>query len=275
MADPAHLHRHRDDDDGIRLDRWFKRQLARRQLQPRLALGADRAAARSTASAPRPATGSRPARRSACRRPRRCRRGRPSRSAKREPLTEDEAEFVREMVIHRRSAARSCVNKPPGLATQGGTKTHPASRPAARRPGRRGGGRGPSSSTGSTRTRRACCWSRARRGPRAIFAKAFSGRTARKVYWALVVGVPSLDDGMIDAAARQAAGHRRREDACRRGERAAGADPLPGDRPRRQSRRLGRAAAADRPHPPASRAHGGDRPSDRRRRANMAGRRPS
>ena len=43
-------------------------------------------------------------------------------------------------------------------------------------------------------------------------------------------------------------------------------DPLPGDRPRRQPRRLGRAAAADRPHPPAARAHGGDRPSDRRRR---------
>ena len=38
------------------------------------------------------------------------------------------------------------------------------------------------------------------------------------------------------------------------------------DRPRRQSRRLGRAAAADRPHAPAARAHGGDRSSDRRRR---------
>ena len=43
-------------------------------------------------------------------------------------------------------------------------------------------------------------------------------------------------------------------------------DPLAGDRPRRQPRRLGRAAAADRPHPPAARPHGGDRPSDRRRR---------
>ena len=31
------------------------------------------------------------------------------------------------------------------------------------------------------------------------FAKAFSGRTARKVYWALVVGVPSVEDGLIDA----------------------------------------------------------------------------
>ena len=31
------------------------------------------------------------------------------------------------------------------------------------------------------------------------FAKAFSGRTARKVYWALVVGVPIGDEGLIDA----------------------------------------------------------------------------
>src|SRR5205814_2226796 len=32
------------------------------------------------------------------------------------------------------------------------------------------------------------------------FAKAFSGRTARKVYWALVVGMPDADQGVIDAA---------------------------------------------------------------------------
>ncbi len=32
----------------------------------------------------------------------------------------------------------------------------------------------------------------------AHFAKAFSSRTARKVYWALVMGVPSVADGMID-----------------------------------------------------------------------------
>ena len=38
------------------------------------------------------------------------------------------------------------------------------------------------------------------RTPRAaaFFSKAFSGRTARKVYWALVVGVPSVEDGLID-----------------------------------------------------------------------------
>jgi 23S rRNA pseudouridine955/2504/2580 synthase len=32
----------------------------------------------------------------------------------------------------------------------------------------------------------------------AFFAKTFSGRTAKKVYWALIVDVPSIDDGMIE-----------------------------------------------------------------------------
>ena len=31
------------------------------------------------------------------------------------------------------------------------------------------------------------------------FAKAFAGRTARKVYWALVVGWPATPEGVIDA----------------------------------------------------------------------------
>ena len=38
------------------------------------------------------------------------------------------------------------------------------------------------------------------RTPRAaaFFSKSFSGRTARKVYWALVIDVPSVEDGLID-----------------------------------------------------------------------------
>jgi 23S rRNA pseudouridine955/2504/2580 synthase len=35
--------------------------------------------------------------------------------------------------------------------------------------------------------------------PAGHFAKAFSGRTARKVYWALVVGVPDAGEGLVDA----------------------------------------------------------------------------
>jgi 23S rRNA pseudouridine955/2504/2580 synthase len=32
----------------------------------------------------------------------------------------------------------------------------------------------------------------------AFFSKRFSGRTARKIYWALIVGIPDIKDGMIE-----------------------------------------------------------------------------
>ena len=123
------------------------------------------------------------------------RTGRPER--KREPLTAEEEELVREMVIYE-DAHAFVLNKPPGLATQGGTKTHQhLDRLLDGLPTTAGAG--PSSSTGSTRTRPARCWSLGPRASAGHFAKSFSGRTARKVYWALVVGVPSPDEGLIDA----------------------------------------------------------------------------
>ena len=36
-------------------------------------------------------------------------------------------------------------------------------------------------------------------GAAASFSKRFAGRSARKVYWALVVGKPDLSEGVIDA----------------------------------------------------------------------------
>jgi 23S rRNA pseudouridine955/2504/2580 synthase len=100
------------------------------------------------------------------------------------------------MVIHRDPQAL-VLNKPPGLATQGGTKTTAhvdglldalsygeETRPKLVH-------RLDKDTSGAllvARTGRAA----------AFFAKAFSGRTARKVYWALVVDVPSIDDGTID-----------------------------------------------------------------------------
>ena len=89
------------------------------------------------------------------------------------------------------------VNKPPGLATQGGTKTKDHLDRLL--DGLAGDGeprpklvhRLDKDTSGAllvARTPRAA----------AFFSKSFSGRTARKVYWALVVGVPSIDDGMIE-----------------------------------------------------------------------------
>ena len=108
----------------------------------------------------------------------------------------------------------------------------------------------------------------------------FRSRGAKKIYWALVEGVPkpaqgrismflAKGEGMGEERGRARAGQGgHRADAggeARRERRAAFADPL---RRRRQGRAAPRVAvdAPDhRPHPSAARALRGDRPSDRRR----------
>jgi 23S rRNA pseudouridine955/2504/2580 synthase len=115
---------------------------------------------------------------------------------KREHISEEEEQLVRDMVIHE-DANAFVLNKPPGLATQGGTKTHQhldrlldglaseAGRPKLVH-------RLDKDTSGAllvAKTARSA----------GHFAKAFSGRTARKIYWALVVGVPERSEGIIDA----------------------------------------------------------------------------
>ena len=111
-------------------------------------------------------------------------------------LTDDQVAFAQNLVIHL-DAQAIVINKPPGLATQGGTKTDDHvdglldalefeldQRPKLVH-------RLDKDTSGAllvARTARSA----------AFFAKAFSSRTARKVYWAIVIGVPSIDDGMIE-----------------------------------------------------------------------------
>ncbi|MEP9357948.1 RluA family pseudouridine synthase [Sphingomonas sp. KR3-1] len=185
------------DDDGIRLDRWFKRHLpdtsfnlvsrwartgqlridgARAKPGDHVAMG--QVIRVPPAEAPKPDKPARPKR-------------------KREVnLSEEQIEFARSLVIHQDDAA-FVLNKPPGLATQGGTKTNEhvdelldalqydlEGRPKLVH-------RLDKDTSGAllvARTARAA----------AAFSKSFSSRTARKVYWALVVGVPSIQDGMIE-----------------------------------------------------------------------------
>ena len=184
-----------EDDDGIRLDRWFKRHVPEvsfnivsrwaRTGQLRLngskATPGDRIEAGQEIRFPRAdATPPRPART----------------MAKRDPLTEDEAQFVRDMVIYDKPDA-FVLNKPPGLATQGGTKTHQhLDRLLDGLADERG--RPKLVHRLDKDTSGALLVARSARAA-GHFAKAFSGRTARKVYWALVVGVPERDEGMIDA----------------------------------------------------------------------------
>jgi 23S rRNA pseudouridine955/2504/2580 synthase len=182
------------DDDGIRVDRWFKRHLAdtsftlvakwARTGQLRLD-GArvgpgDRVQAGQVLRVPPPEPVQADAR--------------PKRE--RTPLTDDEAAFAREMVIHK-DAQALVLNKPPGLATQGGTKTTTHVDALLDALQYEAEGRPKLVHRLDKDTSGALLVARTTRAA-AFFAKAFSGRSAKKVYWALVVGVPSIDDGTVD-----------------------------------------------------------------------------
>ena len=184
------------DDDGIRLDRWFKRHLPdtsfntvsrwARTGQIRIdgarAKPGDHVAQGQTIRVP-PAEAPKP---DAAPRPKKVR----------VQLSDEETEFAQSMVIHMDPQA-IVLNKPPGLATQGGTGTDEhvdglldgllyelETRPKLVH-------RLDKDTSGAllvARTARAA----------AYFSKSFSGRSARKLYWALVVGVPEVEDGFID-----------------------------------------------------------------------------
>jgi 23S rRNA pseudouridine955/2504/2580 synthase len=183
-----------EDDDGIRLDRWFKRHLpdvsfntvsrwsrtGQLRLDGKRALPGDRVEAGQEIRVPPQESTPRSTRT----------------QPRREPLTAEEEQLVRDMVIYEEPGA-FVLNKPPGLATQGGTKTHQhldrlldglageAGRPKLVH-------RLDKDTSGALLVARSA---------RAAghFAKAFSGRTAKKVYWAIVVGVPDRAEGVIDA----------------------------------------------------------------------------
>ncbi|MBW8294270.1 RluA family pseudouridine synthase [Sphingopyxis sp.] len=182
-----------EEDDGIRLDRWFKRHregtphalLARWARSGQLTLDgnkadvSDRIATGQKLVMPTPPV-------EAAARP--ARKGR--------PLTDADIELATGMMIHRDTSA-IVLNKPPGLATQGGTKTDAhvdglldalkfdgPTRPKLVH-------RLDKDTSGAlliARTPKAA----------AYFAKSFSNRSAKKTYWALIVGVPDIQQGEID-----------------------------------------------------------------------------
>jgi len=184
-----------EDDDGIRLDRWFKRNLpevsfnivsrwartGQLRVAGKRAVPGDRVEAGQEIRLPpievQPARSGRP-------------------EPKRDPVTDEEAQMVRDMVIHQ-DANAFVLNKPPGLATQGGTKTYQhLDRLLDGLAGE--GGRPKLVHRLDKDTSGALLVARSARAA-GHFAKAFSGRTARKVYWALVVGDLSPGEGVIDA----------------------------------------------------------------------------
>jgi 23S rRNA pseudouridine955/2504/2580 synthase len=100
------------------------------------------------------------------------------------------------MVIHTTPDA-FVLNKPPGLATQGGTKTNQHLDRLLDGLADQEGNRPKLVHRLDKDTSGVLLVARSARAA-AFFSKSFSGRTARKVYWALVVGVPSAEEGLID-----------------------------------------------------------------------------
>ncbi|MFT3966585.1 MAG: RluA family pseudouridine synthase, partial [Sphingobium sp.] len=183
------------DDDGIRLDRWFKRHMpdvsfaivsrwartGQLRVDGARATPGDRLEEGQTIRVP-PAE------------PTKAASAKPQRQ--RVPLTDEQVEFAQNLVIHR-DAQAIVINKPPGLATQGGTKTHDHVDGLLDALEFERDDRPRLVHRLDKDTSGALLLARSARSA-AHFAKAFSSRTARKVYWALVIGVPSVEDGIID-----------------------------------------------------------------------------
>lgn len=185
-----------EDDDGIRLDRWFQRHakgisfniVSRWSKSGAVRLDGAKAGPGDRVQSgqvltwpeelPVPAA-SRPV------------------EKQREPLSHEQIDFMRALVLHK-CAHAIVINKPPGLATQGGTKQTTSvdalldalQYEAPSRP--RLVHRLDKDTSGVlllARTAKAA----------AFFSKEFAGREAKKHYWALTVGVPKIAAGTIDA----------------------------------------------------------------------------
>ena len=184
-----------EDDDGIRLDRWFKRNLpqvgfatvsrwartGQIRVDGKRAKPEDRLAAGQVLRVP-PGGEDAPARKSATRA---------------RPLTPEQIAEARDMVI-RETPTAIVLNKPPGLATQGGSKTtkHVDGLLDAFV---EGDGPRPRLVHRLDKDTSGVLLIARTPGSAASFSKRFASRSARKVYWALVVGVPQLSEGVIDA----------------------------------------------------------------------------
>lgn len=112
------------------------------------------------------------------------------------PLSDQDAEFIQSLVLYRDDDVIA-LNKPPGLAVQGGTGTY-----------RHIDGMLEGLRFGAEETPRlvhrldrdtsgVMLLGRSRAATAAL-GKVFRGRQARKIYWAIVVGIPDLYDGRID-----------------------------------------------------------------------------
>ena len=180
------------EDGSVRLDRWFKRHypaLAHGRLERLLRTGRIRVDGKRARSSDRVAPGQ------AIRIPSLGEMTAPAPRAPRQALPGDEA-MLQGAVLHRDDAV-IVLNKPPGLAVQGGsgTERHLDGMLDALRFGSdvppRLVHRLDKETSGVLVLARTVAAA-------AFFTRAFREKTTRKIYWAIVVGLPKLRQGRID-----------------------------------------------------------------------------
>jgi len=185
-----------EDDNGIRLDRWFKRNL------PQIGFATVSRWARTgqiRVDGKRAKPDDRLSEGQVLRVPPGGEQAPGGRKPKqRRELKPEEIAEAHAMVISETKSA-IVLNKPPGLATQGGSKTNKhvdglldAFVEDDDTPRPRLVHRLDKDTSGVLLIARTP-------GSAASYSKRFSGRSARKVYWALIVGVPDVKEGTIDA----------------------------------------------------------------------------
>ena len=187
-----------EDDDGVRLDRWFKRNLPQigfATISRWARTGQIRVDGKRAKPEDRIATGQvlrvPPGGDTPNKAPK-----------KRRELSADDIAEARAMVI-RETPSAIVLNKPPGLATQGGSKTtkHVDGLLDAfvEDDGTEKGGVRPRLVHRLDKDTSGVLLIARTPGSAASYSRRFAGRSARKVYWALVVGVPQVREGTIDA----------------------------------------------------------------------------
>lgn len=191
------------EEDGIRLDRWFKRRfpsMTHGRLEKLLRTGQVRVDGARVKANARLAAGQ------VVRVPPLGEEELAPASKHERPVSGEDAEMIRACVIYKDKSVL-VLNKPAGLAVQGGTKTErhldgmldALTFEAAERP--RLVHRLDRDTSGVivlARSARAA----------AALARAFQQKDARKIYWALVVGVPSPRQGTINLALAKQGGPR-------------------------------------------------------------------
>lgn len=182
------------DDDDIRVDRWFKRhfpQVTHGRLEKLLRTGQVRVDGGRVKGSTRLAEGQ------TVRIPPIPDAGTAARSSHASDISDDDRDWIRSLVLHADDDVIA-LNKPPGIAVQGGKKVtrhidgllSALAEPGEQRP--KLVHRLDRDTSGVLLIAR-------RSGVAAALGDAFHSRSARKSYWALVAGVPRPREGTINA----------------------------------------------------------------------------